>query len=159
MKTAESIEQQEDRKSAKGAPLKNNKKDPNYDSHNTVPVSDGRRRQLAALKPWPKGVSGNPGGRPKVDLAAEIARALFQNDGPAIYAAYSKMLRKGSAYAFQVLADRAFGKLKESIQHEISPYHDVSDADLVSRIAELERELGISSSAPEPPPASETKPN
>ena len=26
------------------------------------------------LKPWPKGVSGNPGGRPKRDLASEIAQ-------------------------------------------------------------------------------------
>jgi hypothetical protein len=51
-------------------------------------------------------VSGNPGGRPRIDLAAEIARALFENDGEAIYAAFQKVLRKGSPYAFQVLSDR-----------------------------------------------------
>lgn len=33
------------------------------DTENTVESkSDGRARQLAALRPWPKGVSGNPGG-------------------------------------------------------------------------------------------------
>jgi hypothetical protein len=57
------------------------------------------------------------------------------------------------------MATGDFGKLKESIQHEISLYRDASDEDLVSRIAELERELGISSSTPELPPASEAKPN
>lgn len=69
------------------------------------------------------------------------------------------MLRKGSAYAFAVLADRAFGKLREQITHEISPYHQQTDEELLERVRELERELGISSSAPELPPASETKPN
>jgi len=48
------------------------------------------------LKPWPKGVSGNPGGKPRADLAAQIARVIFENDGPAIYRAYSRMLRKRS---------------------------------------------------------------
>jgi hypothetical protein len=31
------------------------------------------------LKPWKPGQSGNPGGRPKRDLAAEIARAIFEH--------------------------------------------------------------------------------
>ena len=39
------------------------------------------------------------------------------------------------AYAFQWLADRAFGKLKESISQEISPYRELSDEDLLKRIA------------------------
>ena len=32
------------------------------------------------LKPWPKGVSGNPAGRPKNDISVEIARAVFENN-------------------------------------------------------------------------------
>jgi hypothetical protein len=102
-----------------------------------------------------------PGGRPKVDLAAEIARALFEQDGEAIFAAFKKVLRKGSPYAFQVLSDRAFGKLKETHAIEHSPYKDQSDADLEARIRELEENLGYRSPA-EPkvlPPASETKVN
>ena len=70
------------------------------------------------------------------------------------------MLRKGSAYAFQVLADRAFGKLKESIQHEVRPYAELTDEELHKRIKQLEQELGVPSSAPEVlSPASEPKPN
>jgi hypothetical protein len=38
--------------------------------------------------------------------AREIAKAVFENDGPAVYRAFSKMLRKGSPYAFAVLSDR-----------------------------------------------------
>jgi len=102
-------------------------------------------------------VSGNPGGKPRVDLAAQIAMAIFQNDGPAIYAAYAKMLRKGSAYCFQVLSDRAFGKLKERHEIEVGPYHDLTEEQMQQRVAELERQLGI---APALPPADDsTKPN
>jgi hypothetical protein len=68
---------------------------------------------LRNLKPFVKGQSGNPGGKPKNDLAKEIAQAIFENDADAIYRAYAKALRAGNAYAFTVLADRAFGKLKE----------------------------------------------
>ena len=88
------------------------------------------------------GKSGNPGGRPKVDLAGEIARAIFENDGPAIYAAFSKILRKCSPYAFQVLSDRSFGKLKETHQVHVSPYKDVSTEDLAAQIKRLEVQLG-----------------
>ncbi len=155
MKTSDSIERQEARKEAEGKGR--------LATDNSDPVTGRRRGRIENLKPWPKGVSGNPGGKPRVDLAAQIARAIFENDGRAIYAAYSKMLRKGSAYCFQVLSDRAFGKLKERHEYEISEYRDVSTEDLVSRIAELERELGMSSSAPdsapELPPPAETKPN
>jgi len=77
-----------------------------------------------------------------------------------IYAAYTKMLRKGNAYAFQVLSERAFGKLKESVQHEVRPYAEATDEELRERIAQLEKELGIPTSAPELlPPVSESKPD
>jgi hypothetical protein len=95
------------------------------------------------LKPWKQGQSGNPGGKPKVDLAAQIARVIFENDAPAIYAAYSKMLRKGSPYCFQVLSERAFGKLKERHEVEVGPYRDLTEDELRDRIAKLEQELGL----------------
>jgi ribosomal protein S11 len=41
--------------------------------------------------------------------------------GLAIFAAFQRVLRKGSPYAFQILADRAFGKLKETHVIEHSP--------------------------------------
>jgi hypothetical protein len=115
------------------------------------------------LKPWPKGVSGNPGGKPKVDLAAQIARAIFENDGPAIYAAYAAMLRKGSPYAFQVLSDRAFGKMKETVAVEARPYENLSEEQMQERIKQLEQQLGLVPAPKEPellPPAlDDKKPN
>jgi len=103
----------------------------------------GRRGRVENLKPWKQGQSGNPGGKPKVDLAAQIARVIFENDAPAIYAAYSKMLRKGSPYCFQVLSERAFGKLKERHEVEVGPYRDLTEDELRDRIAKLEQELGL----------------
>jgi hypothetical protein len=92
MKTAESIERQESRKEdeKKANSLR-------FSCENTAPVtryvvtvSGSNRIGGSRVNP------GNPGGRPKVDLASEIARALFENDGEAIYAAFQKGLRKGS---------------------------------------------------------------
>ena len=115
------------------------------------------------MKPWKPGQTGNPAGKngwqERRDLAAEIARAIFENDGPAIYAAFAKVLRKGSPYGFQVLADRAFGKLKEVHQIEHSPYKDMSDEDIEKRIEELKRKLGWPGCEPPADSDSETKPN
>ena len=160
MKTSDSIEAQEERKAAR-----DNGNDQHSLRENTEPVTQKRKRgdasYTARIAPWKwrPGQSGNPGGRPKHDLAAEIARAIFENNPQMIYAAYCKMLRKGNAYAFQVLSERAFGKLKESIQHETSPYQELSDEELVNRLAELERKLGIPSAHDALPPTSELKPH
>ena len=138
MKTSATIGRQESKKE--------DAKRGNSIAENTAPVSEGRRRSLANLKPpWAKGVSGNPGGRPKVDLASEIARALFENDAEAIYVAFQKVLRKGSPYAYQVLSDRAYGKLKETHAIEHSPYEGQSNKDLEAKVRELEIKLGYRS--------------
>lgn len=102
-----------------------------------------KRKLPDAIKPyqWVKGVSGNPGGRAKVDRAAELAREILEANPEAYYRGFAEQLSKGNAYAFGVLADRAFGKLKEI--KEITHIHeDVADADLESRLKQLERDLG-----------------
>lgn len=38
---------------------------------------------------------------------------------------------KGNAYAFKDLADRAYGKLKERVDHEVHPYQDLSEEQIV----------------------------
>ncbi len=62
------------------------------------------------------GQSGNPGGRPTKDIAAEIARRIFEENADAIYKAMLKALLKGDPEVFAVLADRAFGKLSQKVE-------------------------------------------
>ena len=62
------------------------------------------------------GESGNPGGRPRRDLAAEIARKVFEENPEAIEKAMLKALLKGDPGVFTVLADRAFGKLTLKVE-------------------------------------------
>jgi hypothetical protein len=153
VKTAATIEAQEERKK--------DEKDNVFCAHNSTPVSTKKPRDgTKRLKPFrfQPGVSGNPGGRPKTDVASEIAQALFTNNPELIYEAFLKVLRKGSPYGFQVLADRAFGRLKETHAIEHSPYKDVSDEDLRKSIEELKRKLGWPGSEPQIlPPADDSK--
>ena len=105
----------------------------------------GDASYTARVAPWrfKPGQSGNPGGKPKHDIAKEIAQAIFLNNAEMIYAAYTKMLRRGNAYCFQVLSDRAFGKLKERHEVEVGPYRDMTEDELRERIAKLQEELGV----------------
>lgn len=88
---------------------------------------------LRALKlhAWKPGQSGNPGGRPKNDFAKEIAQAIFEKNPEALYRAYAKAMLKGNPYAFQVLADRAFGKISDKL--EVTTEKDLLDALMAGR--------------------------
>jgi hypothetical protein len=79
-------------------------------------VGTKRRGRIENLKPWKPGESGNPGGRPKHDVASEIARAVFEGNEEAIYRALFKALLKGSPRLFVALAERAYGKLREPVE-------------------------------------------
>ena len=69
------------------------------------------------LKPFKKGESGNPGGRPKKDLASIIAHEVFAEQPEKIKAAFAKALQRGDAAVFKALADRAFGRLPQPVEH------------------------------------------
>ena len=56
------------------------------------------------------GESGNPSGKPGCDLAALAARRAFERAGKGNMPDIPKNF---NAYAFSVLADRAYGKVKE----------------------------------------------
>jgi hypothetical protein len=98
------------------------------------------RKNLVA--PWKPGQSGNPEGKNGRDVAKEIAEAIFANNPEVIYQAFAKALLKGNAYAFEVIANRGFGKLKEvkEIEHKHSK---MSDKELDGAIAALLKQLGI----------------
>ena len=70
------------------------------------------------------GPSRNPGGRPKKDIAAEIAQRVFEENADAIYKAMLKALLKGDPEVFAVLADRAYGKL--TLKAEIPGMEDLA---------------------------------
>ena len=116
---------------------------------NSAPVRAKRDRRKEAerikLYQFKPGI-GKSGGRPKHDLAADIARAIFENDAEAIYAAYAKMLSKGSPYGFLVLSDWAYAKMKETHQVNVSPSKDVPTDDLAAQIKRLGGQLGFEES-------------
>lgn len=160
MKTAQSIEEQEERKAARGDGKRANSmlasKQP---SKRKGPHGDFSRIAQWAWKP---GQSGNPkGNNGRHDIAKEIAVAVFERNAEALYKAYTKAALKGNAYCFKELADRAFGKLKEKHELEVHPYHDQSEEQLQARIQELEKALGYSREEPEPllPAGDDPKPN
>jgi hypothetical protein len=102
-------------------------------------------RSKANLKLWKPGQSGNPGGR-KRDTSQEIARAIFENNPELIYKAYGKLLSKGSAFGFQVLAERAYGKLKET-RDTGSEFNEIPDTELQNAIDNILQRLGIAREA------------
>ncbi len=75
-----------------------------------------KRGRIENLKPWKPGQSGNPGGRPKRDVASEIARAVFEGNEEAIYRAMLKALKKGNPKVFKELAERGFGKVTQRVE-------------------------------------------
>lgn len=99
--------------------------------------------RIENLKPWPKGVSGNPGGRPKRDMAAEIAQAVFEQNPEMIYQAMAKKLLKGDAHVFRELANRAFGKVPQKVEGNVN----FSSESGASRLKEL---LAIAIGRPDP---------
>jgi hypothetical protein len=114
--------------------------------------------RIENLKPWPKGVSGNRAGRPKGDLASEIAQAVFENNPEAIYNGMLRRLKKGDARVFKVLAERGYGKVKEQVEVDFSEslveqlqagrrraLEGLSDAQLRGRIEQLQRQLAVKS--------------
>jgi len=88
-------------------------------------VEAKKRGRIENLKPWKPGQSGNPGGRPKRDVASEIARAVFEGNEEAIYRALSKALLKASPRLFVALAERAYGRLEESV--ELSSFEGLAE--------------------------------
>jgi len=74
-------------------------------------------------KPYKKGETGNPNGRPKLpDLKEAIARAMSKQKGSgdvldAIIKALETKALKGDVRAAQELLDRGYGRAVQSIDH------------------------------------------
>lgn len=156
-KTSDSIEQQEERKQARD----------NVDSSptSTPPVREKLKQRDAsriAKWKWPKGFAPNPTGKNgRRDFAAELARAVIENNLQGLYQAYSKAALRGNAYLFKELSDRAYGRLKERIELDGSPYAATPIADLAQQLKQLEQKYEQQREELEalPPVSGEPKPN
>ena len=112
--------------------------------------------RMQNLKPWPKGVSGNPGGRPKKTPLADACRELLDKPVPgdrsgrsyaeAIAEKLAKKALAGNIPAAREIADRAEGKARQAM--EVSgpeggalDYRNMTDEELDKRIAELTEKL------------------
>ena len=111
--------------------------------------------RIQNLKPWPKGVSGNPGGRPKKRLISDELERLLQEEAPdaggntcAAVMAEALLSRalKGDLRAIAEITNRVEGKSFQAVGLDVNSPEDIeslSDEELEKRIAELTEKLGF----------------
>jgi hypothetical protein len=91
---------------------------------------------------WQKGVSGNPGGRPKLTPAEEDAIALSKQYAPDAVKALHEMATdrsvepKARAICANSLLDRAFGKPKETTETTVK-HERRSESDVMAELVAL----------------------
>lgn len=66
------------------------------------------------------GESGNPGGLPGVNVSQRIARTVLAQYEPQIIEGLGKQLCKGSGFVFAIVADRADGKVSQSVDVNVT---------------------------------------
>ena len=135
------------------------------------------RGNPTSLKPWPKGVSGNPGGRPRKQPITEELQRLLLEDAPnhsgekwatVIAEALLQQASKGDVRAISELTNRIEGKpvqalnvssdamdgLAERLQRaRRRVLEGMTEEGLQERIQELEAQLGIKRGASPMPQA------
>jgi hypothetical protein len=87
-------------------------------------VEAKKRGRPENLKPWKRGQSGNPGGRPRKLRLTDAARDWLEQvdektgltNAMLCASALGKKARKGSPEAFKAIGDRAEGKPAQSIE-------------------------------------------
>lgn len=110
------------------------------------------------LKSFPKGVSGNPNGRPKKlpELDKLLAEVLGEEkDGITAAAALLRKLRamaaQGNIRAIELLLDRAYGKAKQTVDMEVTQRMTIVDdiAPIDTAISQATPSLGAAEGQPD----------
>jgi hypothetical protein len=137
-RTAQSIEENKEARRAEKPRKKGGKKPQRRQSEGKKTGFRGPSPDVGKATQWKPGQSGNPGGLPKDDVSRAIARAAFENDPAALIKAFQGALRRGNAYTFKELADRAYGKVKDRVEHSgAMRFEGLSSAELDARLEEL----------------------
>ena len=120
------------------------------------------------LRPWPKGVSGNPGGRPKKKLITDELERLLEQEAPeaphkswatVIAEALLNQARRGDVRAIAELANRIEGRPLQQValgvdadletlaerleQARKRVLGDMTEDELNCRLVRLQAELGV----------------
>ena len=95
-------------------------------------------------RPFPKGRSGNPGGRPKTREASELIRAMFKENGEKViknlYALCNGKDKRLRLAAITAVLDRVLGRPLQAIEHSGGlDIHSLSKEERQARIDELMR--------------------
>jgi len=111
--------------------------------------------RIENLRPWPKGVSGNPGGRPRKRLISDELERLLQGEaentsGKTCAALLAEALLKkafrGDLRAIAEVANRVEGKPLQAVDLDVKVDEDIeslSDEELEQRLLELNSRLGL----------------
>jgi hypothetical protein len=108
------------------------------------------KKQRVVGRPWRKGQSGNPRGRPRVGLSvAEAIRALGGEDGRRYIQVLHRLAvgrhtdTRAKLVAIQLLLDRAFGRPVQAVDMEMRGYVRRLTPEEARHLTDEELELAI----------------
>ena len=99
---------------------------------------------MSNLRPFAKGRSGNPGGRPKGPSLFTTIRQMLKKspkDVEAVARAYIDAMKAGSFPHLKEFIEREDGKVKDKVQHEGDPSINVKVFPLGISYEDYEREF------------------